>query len=564
MLAPRPRTNGPFLIALGVTILLGSGVSHATTIYVAPTPGPMHLGTLGDPMTFQEGLARAHDDLSVTEVLVMEGTYPVSGTAGSIDPVASGPPLTVRAYPGATPVFDQATQVTTWNPTGMPGVFTTTERPSNTDPNTYAYVWETDTPLFYSPLDDLDSCAAFKGSTFYDKVAGVVYFHTSDDQPPGEQPGEHTIYSSHNAYNVAGLYIWRANTTIDGLTFKNFVSGVAVANYAVGVTIRNCKFDYCQRSITTSSWQGNASITVEYCTGVNNAQGPYSEAKLGTVFRYNTFKKSRDRGMIPIDGQNDCGYQIYHVGVNGTIEYNHAEGYILGTLVKTLPGTYNIRHNTFVFCSQGISSQVALSDSDVSYNLVARADSFQGLMWDDSLTYGNNLYWDVNKTAQQGQDAFLSSGHAGTNNVFGDPRFIDPKNGDYRLLPSSPAPLDGSVPAGAFGYASAVEAYSAKPTITLGLGGLVRPYRPEFSSLDPDFWSIGGQVTAAPDLPLRLVNTTSFGLGVTATPTKPVLIFAGWTTNPAATVIVADPAQPSTSVTATTGGTITATWEQVH
>jgi hypothetical protein len=114
------------------------------------------------------------------------------------------------------------------------------------------------------------------------------------------------------------------------------------------------------------------------------------------------------------------------------------------------------------------------------------------------------------------------------------------------------------------GYASAVETYSAKPTITLGLGDLVRPYREEFSSLDPDFWSLSGQVTANPDLPLRLVNTTSFGLGVTATPTKPVLIFAGWTTNPAATVIVANPAQPSTSVTATTGGTITATWEQVH
>lgn len=567
MRASQRLMRAVFLAVLIAAVPLGSGVCYATSIYVSPTATSSGDGTIDNPMTFQAGLTKAHDDTSVTEVIVRGGTYHVSGAAGSIDLVESGPSpnLTVRAYTGETPIFDNATQVTTWNPTGMLGVYTTTETPAGTDANTNAYVWETDTPAFYAPVDDLDSCAAFKSSTFYDKSAGLVYFHTSDNQ----EPSEHTIYSSHNAYNVAGLYVWRANTTIDGLTFKNFVASVAISNYAVGVTVRNCKFDYCLRSVHTNSWQGDAGITVEYCEGVNTAQGPYSEAKLGTVFRYNKFTKARDRGMIPIDWQNDCGYQVYYAGVNGTIEYNFAKGYVLGSLIKAPPGTYNIRHNTFVFCAQGIGSAGPLDNgSNVSYNLVALADVFQGIVWHSSLTYGNNSYWDVNKTTQQGQDSFVTSGGSGTNNVFGDPRFFDPKNGDYRLLPGSPVPKDGSIPAGAFGYVSAVEAYSAKPTIRLDLSSLVRPYRPEFSSLDPDFWSNGSGstslITANPDLPLRLATGTSFNFGATAYPTVPVLQFTGWTTNPSATVIVAAPSQQSTSVTATTDGTITANWQQVQ
>jgi hypothetical protein len=541
----------------------GSGICYATSIYVSPAGSPTGQGTAADPMTFAAGLAKAHDDTNVTEVIVMNGTYHVSGMAGSIDALTSGPNLTVRADTGATPIFDNATRVTISDPApGMPGVYRTTEIPANDDVNTFAYVWETDTPAFYSPVDDIDSVAAIAGSAFYDRAAGRVYFHTSD----GQSPLVHTIYSSHNAYNVAGLYVWRTNTTIDGLTFKNFVASVAISNYAVGVTIRNCHFDYCQRATTTSSWQGDASVTVEYCDGVNNAQGPYSEAKLGTVFRYNKFTKTRDGGMIPIDPQNDSAYQIYHVGVNGTIEYNFGKGYNLGVFVKTLPGTYNIRHNTLVFCNQGIGSQVALSNSDVSYNLVALANSFQGIGWSSTLTYGNNLYWDVNKTSQAGQDSFLASGGPGTNNVFYDPHFFDPKNGDYRLLPGSPVPMDGGIPAGASGFVSPAEASSAKPTVRLDLSGLIRPYRPEMSSLDPDFWTAEGQypsslITAKPDLPLRLATVPNVTVGAIGFPTN--LRFVGWTTNPPASLTVASPSQQSTTVTATTDGTVTASWEQI-
>jgi hypothetical protein len=539
---------------------------YATSIYVSPTGSPTGQGTINDPMTFLAGLTKARDDTNVTEIMVRGGTYSISGTAGSIDAVVSGPDLTIRAYTGETPIFDNATQITTSNPVaGMPGVYWTTERPNDTEPFTNAYVWEIDTPSFYSPVDDIDSVAGFPSSTFYDKSAGRVYFHTSD----GQSPLLHTIYSSHNGFNVPALYVWRANTTIDGLTFKNFVGGIAISNYAVGVTVRNCRFDYCQRSITTSSWQGDASITVEYCEGTNTAQGPYSEGTLGTVFRYNKFTKARDRGMIPIDSQNDSGYQVYYNGRNATIEYNFSKGYNLGVLIKTYPGNFYIRHNTFVFCNQGISSQVLLSNSDVSYNVVALANSFQGIGWAGSLTYGNNVYWDVNKTTQQGQDSFLASGNPGTNNVFGDPRFFDPKNGDYRLLPGSPAPRDGSAPAGASGYVSAVEAYSAKPTARLDLSALVRPYRPELSSLDADFWTLETQypnflITTTPDLPLRLAPGTNFNVGVTAYATTQVLRFTGWTTNPPATVVVAAPSQPSTTVTATPNGTVTANWEQAN
>jgi hypothetical protein len=560
--ASRRRTSAVFLSAsLIAAVLSGSGVCYATSIYVSPTGSPTGQGTIADPMTFEAGLTKAHDDTTVTEVVLRGGTYNVVGRAGSIDPVPSGPNLTIRAYTGETPVFDNATQVTISDPVpDMLGVYRTTEIPANDDVNTFAFVWETDTPSFYSPVDDIDSVAAIAGSTFYDRTARLVYFHTSD----GQSPSVHTIYSSHNAYNVAGLYVWRPNTTIDGLTFKNFVAGIAIANYAVGVTIRNCRFDYCQRAITTASWQGNASITVEYCEGINTAQGPYSEGTQGTVFRYNKFTKSRDRGMIPIDPQDDCGYQIYFTGVNGTIEYNFSKGYNLGVLVKTLPGTYVIRHNTFVFCNQGISSQVTLATGSVSYNVVALANSFQGIVWGNPLTYGNNLYWDVNKTAQAGQDSFLASGNPGTSNVFSDPRFFDPKNGDYRLLPSSPVPKEGSIPAGAFAYVSAAEAASAKPTIRLDLGGLMRPYRPEISSLDPDFWTNPAQspsyLTASPDLPLRLATTPSLSFGAIGFPTT--LHFVGWTTNPPASVSVANPSQQSTSVTATTDGTVTANWEQ--
>jgi hypothetical protein len=217
-------------------------------------------------------------------------------------------------------------------------------------------------------------------------------------------------------------------------------------------------------------------------------------------------------------------------------------------------------------------------NSDVSYNIFVNCYQAQGITATDTdtFTYGNNLYWDVNKTAEQASSSFVvmdsgGAGHSGTNNVYGDPRLYDPKNGDYRLLPSSPAPTDNGIPAGAFGYVSAAEAYSTKPTISLDLTGLTRPSDAGVSSLDPDFWdgSHGPNyyVTANPDLPLRMVTSPNFSVGLItnlATQAPAPLHFAGWTVNPPTGITVAAPSQQSTTVSATTGGTVTANWEEAQ
>jgi hypothetical protein len=59
-----------------------------------------------------------------------------------------------------------------------------------------------------------------------------------------------------------------------------------------------------------------------------------------------------------------------------------------------------------------------------------------------------------------------------------------------------------------------------------------------------------------------MTTTPNLSFGAIGFPTT--LHFAGWTTNPPATVIVANPSQQSTSVTATTSGTVTANWEQAN
>jgi hypothetical protein len=102
------------------------------------------------------------------------------------------------------------------------------------------------------------------------------------------------------------------------------------------------------------------------------------------------------------------------------------------------------------------------------------------------------------------EDALIRGANRGKFNVLADPRFVDPANGDYRLLPDSPAALylkdkDGR-PAGAFPVAPADAIAKVRPTLQLSFRADTMPYgKTGVLTFDRDPW-IGGGTTRIRDL----------------------------------------------------------------
>lgn len=473
-------------------VCAGAINAGAVTLHVAPNGDGNAAGTPDKPLALQAALEKASTDPGITEVILAGGEYapnylPVV-TPKNIDPLTL-PRLVIRAADGQVPVLSYSTRIIKADAIrDMAGVFQIKAALPGAP-----QVWERDTRVRYTALATKGSVAAHAGSCFYDTVDQTLYFHTSDGKPVEA----HQI--SHSKGIGYGLGISRPNVTLQGVHFRDLCDGAAVTTTANGAMIRRCHFENCMRA-----WVGGTDTReglMEDCTGTDVTQPVFLNSDHGTV-RQCRFEKKRDRFLQTVYLQNDCGYQVYAPGRGGTFTGNFCKGYFNGILIKADAGKYIIRHNTIVDSHNAVEWVTGNAHSDTSYNLIVNATTFVNVdLFEEGFTTDHNLFWNPDSASTLlERTSILRGANRGKFNLIADPRFVDPNNGDYRLLPDSPALLalkdaEGK-PAGCFDAAPVDAAAKSRPSLSLAFGSdTLRGGRVGEYTFLSDPWNAGGGVS---------------------------------------------------------------------
>jgi hypothetical protein len=485
------------ITAVFPTVSLLQAAWAADILHVSPQVAADGAGTPEQPVTLTVAVQRASTDTGLKEIILAGGEYFVS--ANIQNPKAEGSaPLLIRAAEGATPVLHHAIRITEAEAVpGVPGCYRSKQMPPS-----LAHMWEKDTRQRYISLATKASVAAYPGSAFADPEEQHLYFHTSDGKPPQE----HEVYLSLSVGNGRVLGIYRTGTTVEGLTVRDYVgSGQGMVMHGTKITFRRCRLENCNIGIAVG--EHGTGYLIEDCTFRDTAQGVRSEGP-DLVVRRCHFEKKRDAFLIPVYPTLDTGVYLYFPAKCGIITDNFFSGYNRGIRVKTGGRAFVLRHNTIVNCSggDGISWEGSWPDSDVSYNIITQAENFiDALRFDPGIVLDHNFYWKPTRVEQYLlRETAIRGANLGQHNMLADPRFVDPGNGDYRLLPDSPAVLclkdaDGR-PAGAFPVAPIEAAAKARPTLQLDFEADSMPYGPSgVLTFDRDPW-IGGGTTRVREL----------------------------------------------------------------
>jgi len=205
------------LASITTAAFLALPADGADALYVAPGGKDGAPGTREAPVSLKRAVARASEP-DVREIVLLGGEYPtdnlnVRAPLGA-DP-AEWPPLTIRAAEGEEVVLCHSVHVREGEPVeGLPGVYRTSPAPPG-EPN----VWERDTRIRYVSLTTLGSVAAHPASCFADPEDDALYLHTSDGKPPQS----HRVFFGLGVSNGRALGVYRPNTTISDLTFRDCI-----------------------------------------------------------------------------------------------------------------------------------------------------------------------------------------------------------------------------------------------------------------------------------------------------------------------------------------------------
>jgi hypothetical protein len=374
-----------------------------------------------------------------TAVVLHAGIYYGAATINPLKdvPEAAVPLLLIRAAEGEEVILDgSGVSLSDATPVpGAPGVFSQTL--AGDLPRAPA-LWESDTRTRYILAADLTAVAHYPAS--YSYGAGRLYFHTSDGKPPKA----HALgISSAEDY---GLLIYRPNTTVRGIWFRNNVTSPK-ASAGVSVRARNCLVEDCRASNCPIGFHlGGEDNRLLSCRAEDVSQGAYADGTNITV-QGCRFVKKRDAFTPGGSGQDDTGIQFYYPSKGGVARGNLCVGFANGVFIKTWPAAYLVEHNTLISPAEDLSSNIGMNfgmgptgwtESHICrYNIVVGYHApLVNLTLPKPRTVQHNCFW---TSARPGR---IADGPRfeppDTTNVFADPRFADTETGDYRLLKDSP------------------------------------------------------------------------------------------------------------------------------
>lgn len=444
------RFSKSLMLVIGLSFFFCQIIQAGSIVYVAPDGCSTNDGSKEKPLGLGAALKLAETDPQLTEIILTEGRYQGHYYLGKPKYKDNVPVLKIRALDGQKPILYNSIRIQEATP--VPGIEHLFAYKTDRD-ITGPAMWEKSTRIHYRLLSNRASVAAIPGSFFYDADAKIMYFRTDSDKPPKDID----LYMGLNTSNV-GLYIYRPNTIIDGLHFVDYCgpNKHGIVTHAAKVTIRNCYFE---------------NISTGWCPGVDSPDNICEDciAKDVTMFmfgygentivRRNRLEKTRDRFLQPVTTTWDNGIYFYFPAKSATIEYNFIKGYNFGCRIKTNNDKFIIRHNTIIDAAiEGISYNHPQPGSETHHNIIVNSGDFIRDAPDAPTIYNDyNLVWHpLNPAAFFRRNSTIRGDNTGKFNILADPRFADPENGDYRLLPDSPAlkfkDKDGN-PMGAMGVA---------------------------------------------------------------------------------------------------------------
>jgi len=462
----KARNNSWLPMSLCLALMLAGAGWSASTLHVSPKGQRRASGTKEKPVDLASAVARSSADMKIRDIVLAGGEYLANNINFRRDAKAKPgafPRLVMRAAEGERVVFHQSVRVLEAKPVaGMPGVYKTTRVPPG-DPST----WERDTRIRYVTLSNLRSVAAHPASCFADPEGKALYVHTSDGKPPAE----HEVFFSLGSSNSRGLGMYRPNTTIENIHFRDFTGfgSHALVMNAPGLVARRCRFENAYKGIGLGTWATNN--VIEDCAFQDVAQGVRHNGK-DLIVRRCRFVKRRDRFLYRVYPALDTGVYSYFPASGTTITDCLVTGYLKAFRVKAKPGKYTIRHNTVVNCDVGMYWVTDNADSDTSYNIFAGCEDFVRVSnFAPNFTLDRNVFWRSRNLVDFAVRTDVVRGaNRGKFNILADPRFVDPEKGDYRLLPDSPAlALKDALgrPPGAYGIGKTGDAAVTRPALSL-------------------------------------------------------------------------------------------------
>jgi hypothetical protein len=440
------RKNLTILLCLGHLASLCAG----ETLHVATTGSDTNPGTAEQPLaSVVKALSVLKDKQEPCEIVIHAGVYagcPGDGISIGGERTCGKSPLpslliTAAKKPDGSCEevwFDGGRKISQAEPVaGKPGVyrFAVKSEGGSAAPQ----MWEADSRTRYVLAADLAAVDLFPAS--FCERDSVIFLHTSDGRPPET----HDLYLGHDSF---GFFVWWQNTTLRGLKFRNFLrSGVRLC--APDTTLEDCYASNCLTGfkLEGASWTGVEARNMRLlrCSTEDCAGGVYVEGKHAIVEDCRFFKR-RDKFMIPIDMQNDCGIQYYFPSSEGEVRRNLCVGFAEGIFMKCNSSVFVVEHNTLVigqtspsFCFGWAASQHP--QSIIRYNIsVGGVWPIQGAGdIPPGMTVDYNCFWrNTEENTRQKCFEMLRKAGAGGHDLVKDPRFANPAKNDYSLLPDSP------------------------------------------------------------------------------------------------------------------------------
>lgn len=401
--------------------------SSNTVIYFSPTGNDQNPGTTKLPLKSPNLLNKILKSRNeIKEVIFYKGVYQ---TEVRIDSFKIAHPLLIRNYKNDKVVFDGGKLIESNHVEKIKkGVFRTKGLFSKRFP---PRPWEEDTRTRYQEVEDIDSVKAIPAT--YCITKDYLYFHTSDDKNVSQHKISYAFYQY-------GLFVRRANTTIQGIHFRNYQaryrsSGVSLRSSRIKVT--GCDIWNCRTGVEISSKSHDCIVEktkISDCGG-----GVYSNGK-NTVTRFCTIIKKRDNFLTQTYPQDDTGIQYYYPAIDGRVDHNVIAGFNKGVFFKA-NGNFHTEFNTVVKCNVGVQRSNNAAGDVFRYNILYECnDPFQGSKGIKPGTiFDYNCLWKVTKP-QALADIMNKVPIAGTGrfNIVANPLFANIQKGDYRLLPQSP------------------------------------------------------------------------------------------------------------------------------
>ena len=236
------------------------------------------------------------------------------------------------------------------------------------------------------------------------------------------------IIKENEAFNAAGIYCFYAQATVIGCELYG-----NVGEYAGGIRGASLVLD-CD--IYENSGRGIDVVeTVTNCNIFNNYHPAHSGGGLSSVTNVancNIYGNTgRDGGGI------SASSYVRNCIITGNTAISGAGGITSGGIIENCIIAGNIGSGIYSFKSPDIENCTIVGNSNGGVKCsgsYAYATIVNCIFWDNGgLEIADDNGWtDVDYSTVQGVI------WPGTGNIMSNPRFVDPRNGDFRLLPESP------------------------------------------------------------------------------------------------------------------------------